>query len=239
MLVYDLVMDGPSRANVEAFEDTLAMGAGTNSEGSVAIAVRQLQRLVGVPSCAVGYVDAKSRKHKVVVATGYSDRVIASIDSFLVSPLYRMARPAPEIRLWAEQPEFVATPVVVDLLRPAGYREGTSLSLQDSDGTDLGSLHLNLFTEGMSDAQQKCVLNLGAFVSEALLKRRRRDQFGLTARETQVLGLIAAGASNPEIAVELFISRRTVATHVENLLPKLGATTRVGAAVTAVRNRLV
>jgi predicted ATPase/DNA-binding CsgD family transcriptional regulator len=59
---------------------------------------------------------------------------------------------------------------------------------------------------------------------------------GLTPRETQVLRLIARDWSNQQIADELFLSRRTVHKHVENILAKLGTDSRAGAAVWAVRH---
>ncbi|MGJ6964954.1 ATP-binding protein [Streptosporangium sp. G11] len=62
--------------------------------------------------------------------------------------------------------------------------------------------------------------------------------FGLTAREHEVLGLVATGRSNREIAGELFISAKTVSVHVSNILAKLGAASRGEAAATAHRLRL-
>ena len=48
----------------------------------------------------------------------------------------------------------------------------------------------------------------------------------LTTREMEVLELVAAGFTNPEIATSLYISRKTAEHHVSNILVKLGATTR-------------
>jgi len=58
---------------------------------------------------------------------------------------------------------------------------------------------------------------------------------GLTAREYEVLRLVAAGHSNREIAGELFISVKTASVHVSNILGKLGVPSRGEAAATAHR----
>jgi PAS domain S-box-containing protein len=57
----------------------------------------------------------------------------------------------------------------------------------------------------------------------------------LSAREREVLRMLASGATASEIADELFLSRATVATHVRNAMVKLGAHTRVEAVVIALR----
>ena len=56
---------------------------------------------------------------------------------------------------------------------------------------------------------------------------------GLTAREAEVLRLLAAGRSNREIAAELFIAPKTASVHVSNILAKLGAASRTEAAAIA------
>jgi DNA-binding CsgD family transcriptional regulator len=56
--------------------------------------------------------------------------------------------------------------------------------------------------------------------------RRGSAATQLTKREQEIVRLIAAGASNPEIASELFVSRKTVERHVSNVLRKVGARNR-------------
>jgi DNA-binding CsgD family transcriptional regulator len=59
---------------------------------------------------------------------------------------------------------------------------------------------------------------------------------GLSARETDVLRLLATGRSNAEIAAELFVSKRTVEHHVGAIFAKLGVRTRAAAMARAVRD---
>jgi DNA-binding NarL/FixJ family response regulator len=64
---------------------------------------------------------------------------------------------------------------------------------------------------------------------------RGKDTDGLTARETEVLRLIARGLSNPEIAEQLYISEATVKTHINNTFAKIGARHRAEAVRYAYR----
>ena len=65
------------------------------------------------------------------------------------------------------------------------------------------------------------------------------DHAGLTAREREVLALVADGFTNRRIAETLFISESTAGVHVSNILGKLGVATRTEAAAVATRLGLV
>jgi two-component system nitrate/nitrite response regulator NarL len=75
-------------------------------------------------------------------------------------------------------------------------------------------------------------------VSE-LRERDRPAKPLLTARELEVLRLIAAGLSGPEIGARLFISSSTVKTHVKSVLEKLGVSDRAAAVAEGMRRGLI
>ena len=108
----------------------------------------------------------------------------------------------------------------------------------------------------LKDANAETVLNgiIAASRGEAILHPRiaqrlmaevssptrgRDPSAGLTAREMDVLHLIAQGRSNAQIAAELVITERTVKAHVSNLLGKLHLSDRTQAAIYAWREGLV
>ena len=69
--------------------------------------------------------------------------------------------------------------------------------------------------------------------------RRRAGPAGLTAREIDVLRLLARGLTNKEIAERLVISRKTVANHVEHIYSKIDVSTRTAAGLFATQHGLL
>jgi DNA-binding NarL/FixJ family response regulator len=61
---------------------------------------------------------------------------------------------------------------------------------------------------------------------------------GLTHREVEILGLMAQGLTNPEIAERLFLSNHTVKTHINRIFAKTGSRDRVAAVGYAQRHRI-
>jgi len=69
--------------------------------------------------------------------------------------------------------------------------------------------------------------------------RRQDGPAGLTAREVEVLKLVALGLSNKQIAARLVIAPKTTGNHIEHIYSKIGATSRAAAALFAMHNGLL
>jgi DNA-binding CsgD family transcriptional regulator/HPt (histidine-containing phosphotransfer) domain-containing protein len=95
------------------------------------------------------------------------------------------------------------------------------------------------------EAASRMFKELGAVPDLARVTKLRRaagpqeGPAGLTARERQVLQLVAAGKTNRAIAQALAISEKTVARHVSNIFTKLAVTSRAAATAYAYRHHLV
>jgi DNA-binding NarL/FixJ family response regulator len=92
------------------------------------------------------------------------------------------------------------------------------------------------------DAARAGFDRLGATVDAghaAALLQRGASQRVLTDREVQVLGLVAAGKHNREIAGALRLSEHTVARHMQNILAKLGVSSRAAATSSALKQGLL
>jgi ATP/maltotriose-dependent transcriptional regulator MalT len=81
---------------------------------------------------------------------------------------------------------------------------------------------------------------LAPAVATRLVDRMRLPaEEALTAREIEVLGLVAKGASNADIAAALFISEATVKTHLLHIFAKLGVDDRTAAVVAAMERGVI
>lgn len=87
---------------------------------------------------------------------------------------------------------------------------------------------------------QRAFVELGARPSQHEVERLLAHDLpdGLTAREVEVLRLVAQGRSNPQIASVLFLSQKTVQRHLSNIFTKIGVTSRTAAGVYASEHDL-
>jgi DNA-binding NarL/FixJ family response regulator len=86
------------------------------------------------------------------------------------------------------------------------------------------------------------VTDIMAYLREQSLMQtpsRARSNFGLTRRETEILGTIVAGLSNKEIAQKFSLSEDTVKHHLTNIFDKVGVSSRLELALFAINNRLI
>ena len=91
-------------------------------------------------------------------------------------------------------------------------------------------------TEVLAEAERRTASSSKPATGERAGRSGR--PFGLTARELEVLRLMASGCTNREIAAALFVTQRTAATHVTHILGKLGVESRVEATAWAIRHGL-
>ena len=119
------------------------------------------------------------------------------------------------------------------ILRDRGPRPDAAANLATSRSTAARLGAVPLLTE-IDRLARQARLDLAAAYSPAA-DRVEGVAHDLTAREIEVLGLIAAGWSNQQIADALFISRKTASVHASHIFDKLGAANRVDAAAIARR----
>jgi predicted ATPase/DNA-binding CsgD family transcriptional regulator/transcriptional regulator with XRE-family HTH domain len=147
-----------------------------------------------------------------------------------------------------QQPELA-----VQLFSAAGAMRASIGSLPDAPGEAGNNQAMLLAREQLDEdaieaswTRGQCLgLQQAIAVAETEYRAKARPrplifhESPLTRRETEVLKLVATGQTDREIGEVLFISRRTVTSHMSSILNKLGVTSRTAAAATAVRSGLV
>jgi DNA-binding NarL/FixJ family response regulator len=99
---------------------------------------------------------------------------------------------------------------------------------------------LQQVAESIETARSGCGVYLHPIVAEKLLKvKRSADTEQLTERELDVLTLLVEGATNEEIGSRLFVTEKTVKTHLSAIFRKLAVSNRTQAATKAIREGLI
>jgi DNA-binding CsgD family transcriptional regulator len=179
---------------------------------SVVRRLEALERGLEQGGVGVAMLERVGGRHQLAYASESAARVLGLEGDSPVPP-ERLRR---ELRDWLRE-RSSATPA-----------SGASppLLLEDPEGAQSAIRFLAARRPG--DADVLLVEPAGELVSVETLRAA-----GLTAREAEVLQLVALGRTNPEIARELTLSPRTVQKHLEHVYSKLGASSRVQALLTA------
>jgi DNA-binding CsgD family transcriptional regulator/tetratricopeptide (TPR) repeat protein len=163
-------------------------------------------------------------------------RAVAELSRRALLPLPRPIEAALDGRLEsrASGPRLGTVPAA----RPEGIASGDRVGTAGAGARGAPSGRGELATHGRGATGNAAALHpepglIASFAASA--SPGVRQDFGLSKREVEVLALIAEGRSNPEIGRQLYITRKTVAVHVSNILTKLGVSGRVEAAAAAIR----
>jgi two-component system, NarL family, response regulator LiaR len=155
------------------------------------------------------------------------DLVMPHVDGVQATAEIKRSRPETRIIVLTS---FVDDDRVVPAIRAGA----TSYLLKDVAAPDLARAIRGAFA-GQAQLHPEVARRL---MQQVTTPRQPDAAAELTEREREVLGLVARGRSNKEIARELVVSERTVKGHVSNILGKLGLQDRTQAALYAVRNGL-
>jgi DNA-binding CsgD family transcriptional regulator len=202
----------------------------------------RLRRTVPYSAALVTVHDPRHNAHVTLANRGYSADVVSYVlrDFIPSDPSFRLVESRPADVLHRDTlPVFRRSPIATDVLIPSGFRQGSSMVVAGRDGRTLGTVHVSLDESLVTPETLNVLAAARRRVAPLVATQRMRLGTSLSARELEVLRLVCAGLSNTEIAAELWITRRTVATHVEHILRKLYTANRVQAAVRAVALGLV
>lgn len=221
------------------------------AQGRTAPALAAVRRLLGEPRDPVRRSQVLAAATEVLLADQALDEASAAADE-----LARLAEEFASTALRAQAAYARGSVAVarddpagaVPLLREAG-QHWTQLDVPFETARARVQLGRALRALGDEDtgraellAARRTFAAVGATPAErhvAALLDDRVAPGGLTAREVEVLRLVAAGSSNPEIAAALVLSEKTVARHMSNIFTKLDVRTRTAAAAFAYEQHLV
>jgi len=123
------------------------------------------------------------------------------------------------------------------VLADRGSREAAAATLSKAreTATSLGARPLLELIDGLAARARLSLDGIPESAEPVLVAADPMAAYDLTARELEVLRLVAAGRTNRQIGDELFISESTAGVHVSRILAKFGVAGRVEAATIAAR----
>lgn len=204
--------------------------------------IAMLRAAVPCVAAAITVRTGRPDTHRLLANDGYAAGTAGYLTVGFVreDPHYPMVRALGDTTLfWADVPRFDRSVLARNVLRPVGYQEGTSVAVGPDHARGAAVLHVSFDRPDLDPRIGQIVAAYARRCSEIVADQLMLEQWRLTPRELEVLRLVARGLHNGEIADRLYVTRRTVATHVEHILEKSGASSRVAVAVRAAQLGLV
>lgn len=227
----------------DAFTASLCAATSSRPVARLRGATELLCREAGLDVAQVNGFDHVLGEHRELTSLGHEESVATFYRSrqFVVSCMgFRQQRERPdELLSWEDIPGFRESFTAREVLRPSGFGNGMSALVSDDRGVIVGVCNVNSVTDHLPPRAKPVLRMIRPVLARLIRDATAFFDLGLSARERQILRLLATGRSNREIGDALSISSRTVSTHIEHVLAKLGVSGRVQAATLAVRVGLV
>ena len=211
------------------------------AEERIEVIVDEIHSVLPFVGMCITTTPNQKGRSEVVCSRGYTDKMTRHLSSKAFFQEWCSLKPEARGTRLNETWDLDPLPETVkDYVVPAGFGGGVSIPLPG--GADrFGGMHFS--TESAQDITEMdhyglCLIS--PTVNNLVGAIPCSSTSGLlSARECEVLELISLGKSNAQIATELYIASRTVATHVEHILAKLGAENRAHASALGIRLGLI
>lgn len=231
-----------TRTGIETPDFTSIAAAMVSPDTEVRIrgAIDFLRVETGCDTFLVAYKAPQTKGFSLVKSIGYSTAVADHLSSDIeaMPEFQKQFSDHNRITDWVDVPEFPDSYSGAEVLRPEGFNNGFLMVLHDGAGDVVGMCQANMERPDFS-ARSRCMVETARpLFTKYVTRLRARSRSRLTPREQEILALLRGGLSNGEISDRLFLSPRTVSTHVERVLRKLGVANRVAAAVHATELEL-
>lgn len=229
-----------------------AARSATSGATGVDVVLAALSEVMEYDHASLARWDPLRRRH-TTMAGSYPDDATAYIETRLHhDPVFPVLRSPARGGLWLRDVPgqlLAASPGFQEVLCPLGIEDGVAQCLFAADGRYVGMLNVSTRRPRRTPDPARAVLTLLTEALAAAVDTRagpppeegaaagpaadERQPGGLSPRELQVLAELTAGRTNREIAERLYITPRTVGTHIEHILAKLDLPNRAAAAARA------